>query len=94
MTEETTESDEGHIGGQNLASHSPLEPRAELLDGNTLDAHNDFHRARHRSIQSISDDEREPSTKSEAGFGERRSKRDVPRLNYRVQDIFKEQNGV
>ncbi|KAK5092164.1 hypothetical protein LTR70_005769 [Exophiala xenobiotica] len=94
MTDETIESDEGHISEQNPASQSALEPRVELPDGNISDDHNAFHRARHRSIQSISDDEREPSTKSEAGIGERRSKRGVPRFNYSIQDVFREQYGL
>lgn len=94
MTDETIESDEGHISEQNQAPHSPLEPEVEFPGENSSDDHNAFHRARHRSVQSISDDEREPSTKSEAGFGERRSKRGVPRLNYSIQDTFRERYGL
>lgn len=53
-----------------------------------------FRRGGHRSIQSISDDEPEPSMKSEANFGKRRSKRGVLRLGYRFEDVLKEQYGL
>lgn len=53
-----------------------------------------FRRGRHRSTQSISGNEPEPSTKSEADFGERRLKRGVPMLGHRFEDVLKEQYGL
>lgn len=84
----------GHSSKHNQAAHSPLEPRVGLQGENDPVDQDVFSRYRPQSIESISDGEYEPSTKSEAGVGGRRSQRDMPGVNPRAQHILKEQCGL